>query len=199
MASNAALPPLPLPLLAALKSRQSPSPAQSAKPTVAREGIDAEVGRQLQSDRRLIQSTLERLAQSVQELQTHHRLSVTELRHAAVELALTIATRLLHQQVNAGDFAIEALVRDMSAQLGDDVPVTIRLNSEDVALLESRLQGMPLFPEMETAPRFVADPSLARGDCRVEGKSITLLSELTGQLQEIRDELLRSLGHDVGS
>jgi flagellar biosynthesis/type III secretory pathway protein FliH len=117
---------------------------------------------------------------------------IEELQRAAVELATTIASRLLHERVVAGDFPIDAKVRDMIAQLGEDVPVAVRLNPADLELLKSRLGGEPLSADRDD-PRLVADPALTRGGCQVEGRESMLMSDVTRELQEIRDDLLRRL------
>jgi flagellar biosynthesis/type III secretory pathway protein FliH len=82
----------------------------------------------------------------------------------------------------------------MLAQLEKDAPVTIRMNPADIELLESRLDGSPLLPDRDD-PRVVPDRTLARGECRVESGDTILLSDVTRELQEIRDDLLRSLGN----
>ena len=119
---------------------------------------------------------------------------LAEWQRAAIELAMTIATRLLHERVLSGDFPMESKVRDMIAQLGDDPAVTVRLHPADLQLLKSRMRGGPLIPDQED-PKFLPDPALGRGECRVEGQESMLLSEVSRELQEIRDELLRSLGN----
>jgi flagellar biosynthesis/type III secretory pathway protein FliH len=56
------------------------------------------------------------------------------------------------------------------------------------------MNGRALFAGRD-APRLVADPALGRGECRVECRESMLLSDVTRELHEIRDELLRSLAH----
>lgn len=197
----------PFPPLSAALLGKSAVPHSSAKPgtlgvaqSVATADLwDSQTGKQLIADRKLIETLLARLLDSVHELQSNQQRRLSELQQAAIEIALTIATRLLHRQIIAGEFDIAAMVKDMVGQLGDDVPVTVRLNPEDLALLEKRLEGQPLFPELPNSPKLVADTSLGRGDGRVEGKATTLLSELPGQLTEIREDLMRSLGHASGT
>jgi flagellar biosynthesis/type III secretory pathway protein FliH len=123
---------------------------------------------------------------------------IGEWRRAAVELALAVATRLLHERITDGEFAVEALVRDMLGQFAGPPPVTVRLNPADLALLATRLDGRPLVPEGTPGPTLAADPGLGRGSCRLEAGGQMLLSDLADQLEEVRTHLLRSLGH-VGS
>jgi flagellar biosynthesis/type III secretory pathway protein FliH len=101
---------------------------------------------------------------------------------------------LLHERVVSDAFPVDTKVRDMIAQLGEDVPVTVRLNPADLQLLKKRLGDQPLLTD-RADPRFVPDPAINRGGCQVEGRESMLLSDVARELQEIRDDLLRSLDH----
>lgn len=113
---------------------------------------------------------------------------------AAVELAATMAAKLLHREVTAGTFRFDETIRDMAKQLGDDVPVTVRLHPDDLDGLERHLKGEPLLSR-DRDPRVVPDGTLTRGEVRIDGKEMVLLSNVTSQLQTIRDDLLGRLGH----
>lgn len=176
---------------------QTPTPPPRAEPPTPTATIDfwqTEAGKELLADRQRIEALLEQVRQSVRELRVDQANRLKEWQRAAIELALTIATRLLHERVQSGEFPIEARVRDMIVQLEEDAPATIHLNPADLDLLTSRLGGTPLVPGRDD-PRFVANPELARGECRVESRETLLLSDVTRELQEIREELLRSVGY----
>ncbi len=149
---------------------------------------------EFEADRERIEAVLDQLRSAVEKIREDQTKRLHDWQHAAIELATTLATRLLHQRVTAEEFPVESKVRDMIAQLAEDGPLTIHLHPADVTLLESRLSGEPLLQGKQD-PRIVPDTGLARGDCRVEGRESMLLSELTREVQEIRDELLRSLSH----
>lgn len=186
------------PPAAAVPPHPAPAPAPAAphppQATVPPDFWKTDQARELQIDRQRIEEVLGKLQAAAADLRKDQAERLREWQRAAVELATTVATRLLHERVVSGDFPMEAKVRDMVAQLEDDVPVSIRLNPQDLQLLESRLGEEPLLPGQDD-PRLVADASLARGECRVEGKETMLLSEVGRELQEIREELLRSLAH----
>jgi len=150
--------------------------------------------RELTLDRERIESVLREVRSDIAAIRQDRDARLEQLQRIAVELALTIATRVLHQRIEAEDFPIDAKVRDMITQLGDDVPVAVRLNPADLELLKSRLGDQPLTADRDD-PRFIADESLNRGARRVEGRESMLLSDVARELQEIRDELLRSLGN----
>ena len=77
--------------------------------------------------------------------------------------------------------------------MADETPIRVRLNPEDLALLTRRLDGEPLLTTAD--PRLVPDAALARGSVAVEGHSQLLVADPARTLEEIRDELLRSLAH----
>lgn len=170
-----------------------PPPAAVSPPPAPPSGfVQPDITKELREDRARIESALTNIQQAVDGLRTDRAARLEEMRQAAGTIGLALATRLLHEQIDAGAFAIEEKIRDMVAQLGDDVAVTVRLNPADLALLNQRLNDEPLLDD-QSDPRFVADPNLGRGDCQVEGRESTLLSDLTRDLDEMREDLLRRL------
>ena len=157
------------------------------------EATEIDLGKEFRADRARIVAVLDQLRSATADLRTQQGEKMDELRNAAVELALTIATRLFHREVTADDYPIEQIAREMAAQLVDEEPVRVRLNPEDLALLTRRLDGQPLLPTAD--PKLVADPALARGSVAVEGHAQLLVADPVRTLHEIRDELLRSLAH----
>jgi flagellar biosynthesis/type III secretory pathway protein FliH len=156
--------------------------------------VDVSPAREPDYDGERVEAALAGVRDAVGEYRKDQAGRLRDWQRAAVELALTIATRLLHERVASGEFPMEAKVRDMVAQLGEDAAVTVRLNPADLAVLASRLAGGPL-TEGADDPKFVPDDALGRGECRVEGREAMLLSDVSRELQEIRDELLRSIAH----
>lgn len=179
------------PALPAQTAPQAPTAERKPEPDAARE---AALAAERAADRTHLRTALEQVRAAVAELHAGRAEHVTELQRVAVEMAATIAARLLHDTVTAGEFPIDAKVRDMLAQLGDDEPVAVRLNPADLQLLKQRLAGDPLLSD-RADPRFVADDELARGACRVEGRESMLVSDLARELEDIREDLLRSLGN----
>ncbi|MBY0395508.1 MAG: hypothetical protein K2X91_03425, partial [Thermoleophilia bacterium] len=154
--------------------------------------FQTDLGRELAADRERIEAALGQLRAAAAGLRADRAERLREWQQAAVEMAVAIAARVLHERVEAGQFAIDNKVRDMIAQLGDDSAVDVRLNPTDLTLLNERLGGAALSADGADV-RFVPDPSLGRGECLVEGREGMLLSDFTRELDEIRDDLLRSL------
>jgi flagellar biosynthesis/type III secretory pathway protein FliH len=59
--------------------------------------------------------------------------------------------------------------------------------------LERRTSEEPLFALDTEELRLVADPALARGDCRAETGDVAVLANLDEHLAEIRRDLLQAL------
>ncbi len=181
----AAKPPEPAP-------REPPAPAVTARPA-APDPREAEAPRRREEESAAVARVLEALTAAARRLDEEHRERLAAWRRGAVELAVTIAARLVHDRVAANSFAVEAVIREAAALLGPRQPLTVRLHPDDVTLLEDRLGGGPLFAD-GTEARVVADPSRGRGGCRVEADDAAVTARLGDQLAAVRQELLRGLG-----
>jgi Flagellar assembly protein FliH len=170
------------------------SPRPAAPPT---DTLLAEIGMQLASDRRAIETVLGSLTAAVGRVQADPSALLGACRKLAVELATNIAAKLLHERISADQFNLEQMVRDMAADMPEDEVVCVRLNPRDLELLEKRLDGQPLLSG-PTDPQLIADHTLARGECRVEGRATVSLSDLPRQLGIIREDLLRRIA-DAGA
>jgi flagellar biosynthesis/type III secretory pathway protein FliH len=153
-----------------------------------------DLAREYEADRQQIEAVLENLRTAAADVRKDLNGRIREWQRAAVELAMATATRLLHDRVVSGEFPVEEKVREMVDQLNEGGPVTIRLNPADLRLLEDRLGGEPLLPGRDD-PRVVPDPTLARAEARVEGREGMVLSDVTRELTEIREQLLKDLGN----
>lgn len=168
-------------------------PAPVPPPVAPVEEPEPDLTEAYRADRARITAVVEQLRSAALDLRTHQGEKLDELRTAAVELALTIATRLFHREVTADDYPIEQIAREMAAQMVDEEPIRVRLNPQDHALLTRRLDGEPLLSSAD--PKLVPDPAVGRGSVAVEGHTQLLVADPARTLQEIRDELLRSLAH----
>jgi len=120
---------------------------------------------------------------------------LNEMREVTVELAHAIASKLVFQQLAAGTFPIDRLVTEVLSRLNTREPVTVRLHPEDLAVFEQS-DRQPQAADSEASVRFIADPKLARGDCKAVAGGITVFYELRRQIEEIRRELLSTVnGH----
>lgn len=177
--------------------------APLARVTVAAEGasaasqpqlLDDEVVRQqLEQDRRQITEVLSEMAYTVRQTEDRRQESFRELREAAVELAVAIASQVAQQAIEKGEYGIDELVRKVVEGL--DVPglVRVRLHPEDLALLERRFEsGVPPWKEMREI-ELLSDARIQRGDCRADALDFGVIAKLKDRIAEIRDQLLNSI------
>jgi flagellar biosynthesis/type III secretory pathway protein FliH len=117
-----------------------------------------------------------------------------EMRQAAVELAVAVAGRLLHDKARTGEFPLEELIRNVVEKLPDRRDVIVSMHPDDLSLLRQRLGVEHLLAE-ESTTQFRADAGLTRGACRAEASGVTVLSDLEIQLAILRQEMLENVAH----
>jgi hypothetical protein len=133
------------------------------------------------------------LSHSIQEVEQRRQQSLGELQHLAVELSVAIASQLVFQAVDRGEFGVEELVRQAIHRFNLSDPITIALHPDDLALLQSRIASLePRWPDGQVILQ--GDHAVARGGCRAEsadGKM--LISDITARLSEIRRHWMEEL------
>lgn|GEM_PF-2097657 len=179
---EAPLPPVAMPVKSA-----APEAASAEQPTKPAED------KQLQQERAAIQAVLDSVTAALQEFQRRETQRLTEMQQVAIELAVAIASRLTHAKIQAGDFGIEGLVREVLEQVDRQQPATLYLHPQDMALLERRAEDEPTLFATGQAVRLTADPALGRGNCRAEWGDVSILSAWQQQLPEIQQHLLRGI------
>lgn len=140
---------------------------------------------------------LERLLTSFEdlthELHAQQRQRLAEMQRVAIEVAVAVASRLVHERLDAGDVAVEGLVRQVAERLEPKETLTIHLHPADLALLEQRAKDCQRLLPVAGRLRLMADAGLRRGDCRAETGDMSLLLQVDKQLEEMRKHLLDTL------
>lgn len=156
-------------------------------------GPPAGAGERALSDKQLV-TLLGDIQTSLGELQDQRRNNLDEMQRVAIELSIAVASRLVHAQIDSGDFAVEKMIGRVVEQMKPNVPLTVRLHPNDLALFKERTKDTtPAWQELREI-QLVPDGTLQRGDCRVDSGETGLLSEIESQLSEIRCHLLEALG-----
>jgi flagellar biosynthesis/type III secretory pathway protein FliH len=157
---------------------------------------EAERARQEQADREereRLDGVLAQLLDAVRDLRAAQRGRLEEMQRVAVEVAVAVASHVLYERLESGDFPVEELVRAAVSRLEPRQAVTVRLHPDDLALLERRTAEEPLFAADAAELRLVADAALGRGDCRAETGDVAVMANLQEHLAEIRRDLLHAL------
>lgn len=166
-----------------------PSPVSPPAPQVDPEWLKRQT-----EDRQFLESLLGKVTHELKQM----RLAAEERLHqwqiASVELATALATELLYREVQANEFQVEQTIRTIVDELGEESPATIYLNPADLRAMQQRLGDQPLFPDLENPPTLIPTETIARGDCKVQGRSGgELASEISERIALMREDLLEKL------
>ena len=116
------------------------------------------------------------------------------MREAAVELGHAIAAKLMFEEVDRNRFPIANLVHEVVSRLDTSATPIVSLHPEDLALIQqlSSIEGQ----DAERSVKYIADSTLARGDCKAKAGEIMVIYELRRQIDEIRRQILSTVsGH----
>jgi hypothetical protein len=172
--------------------RPAPEPAAAPPPEPMAVSATAPAGPTPDDERRRLDALVGSLRDAVARLDHRRAADADDLRRAALELGTAIAGHLLHVNLQAGNFAVEAVVRKLVGRLPAAAGVTVRLHPDDLVLLRQRLAdhgraGEP--PDVE----YVADASLARGACRADAGELSAWTDLGREVEVLRDLLAETI------
>jgi len=127
---------------------------------------------------------LRRIAQTIEELGGLRQTLIQETEREMVQLALTLARRVVHREVSLDPELAAALAHVALERLGTNTPATIRLNPEDYTVVTQ--DGARWGGQTVTV---VPDPSISRGGCLVE----SAFGSVDATIERQFDELSRAL------
>ena len=183
-------------MVASADSNVSPASAAVAVPVPPLDAHDQpvpEVPVELDEQWEAIEAFFGSAQERLNEIEDRRRQALDELQQLAVELAVSIASRLVHDTIDSDAFAVDTMVGQMLARFENGEPTEIRLHPADLQSLKRRVEGKPPPWADHSSYRLVADAKLKRGDCRIESGDFGMLSGVDLQLSEIRHHLLESL------
>ena len=117
--------------------------------------------------------------------------NLRELQDLAVEIGIAVASRVVHEAIESGQFNVHALVQQAIDRCAVHTAGRVWLHPADVALLHQRLTAEPATGW--SGIEILEDPSLARGSCRVESPDQAVRYEVSDHLAEMRRHLLEGL------
>jgi flagellar biosynthesis/type III secretory pathway protein FliH len=150
-------------------------------------------------ERQAIEDVLKSLRDTIAGLNAQHHARLKSLQKVAIDLAIAVAERFLHQRLTDGSFPIEALVRQAVAHLEPRQPVNVALHPDDLVLFEKRLAADPQLALDSDEVQFSADATVRRGGCMVRSGEIMTTTNLDEKLSELHAQLLQSIesAHDM--
>ena len=144
-------------------------------------------------DVELLERLLTNFEDLTHELHAQQRQRLAEMQRVAIEVAVAVASRLVHERLDAGDVAVEGLVRQVAARLEPKETLTIYLHPADLTLLEQRAKDCQRLLPGAGHLKLMPDAALRRGDCRAETGDMSLLLQVDKQLEEMRKHLMDTL------
>jgi len=130
------------------------------------------------------EAMLRRIGQTIEELGGLRQTLIHETEREMVQLALTLARRVVHREVTLDPELAAALAHVALERLGTTTPATIRLNPEDYTVVAQ--DGARWAGQTVTV---VPDPSISRGGCLVD----TAFGSVDATIERQFDELSRAL------
>jgi flagellar biosynthesis/type III secretory pathway protein FliH len=175
-------------------SKRFSNPGEPAKNDAAL-AAQQEVLRQMAADKQFIESYLETVSEELRQFHEDRRSTLAEVQQNSIQVAISICEQLLYREIRDEKFEIAAMIRDVVKQLGDETPVSVRLNPRDLQVMKERLGGKPLFPDTDWAPRLEPDAEVPRGGCVVEGNSNSLVADPANRVSDIRVAILERIAN----
>jgi flagellar assembly protein FliH len=134
----------------------------------------------------------ERTAAAVDVLRATAERLAAEARTDALEIGFLVARRILDMELTASPEPLVNLVRSAVKRLGESRKISIHLSPADAramsAVIEER--GAQAVASATIAKvDIVADGSLGRGDCLVEGDLVTVDGRIGARMEELRRAL----------
>jgi flagellar assembly protein FliH len=145
------------------------------------------------------EAMLRRVAQTLDDLGSLRETLMQQTERQMVQLALTIARRIVSREVTLDPELISAMAHVALKKLGTASPATIRLNPEDYTIVTR--DGGDRWGGGGAQVTVVPDPQVARGGCLVESDFGRIDASLDHQFEEMSRALLGesrgSTGHIV--
>lgn len=153
----------------------------TAETTIARM-LDEKVGGKLESLRPALDDVVGQLAAAKGEWLQHWRAS-------AIQLATAIAERIVRRELTKDPTISETWLESALRLAAGSSELTIRLAPDDLEHLRGHAEKLSESMNGIGEARFVADPAITPGGCRVETRHGSIDQQLEVQLDRLTEEL----------
>jgi len=131
----------------------------------------------------------ERTASTIELLRATTERLAAEARTDALEIGFLVARRILEMELSASAEPLVSLVRSAVRRLGESRRIVIHLSPQDTQAMNAIIENRGSQAVAQAAisrVEIVADPSLGRGDCLVEGDLVTVDGRINARIEELR-------------
>lgn len=144
-------------------------------------------------ENKLVVRMLGQLNDQLRQRESQHSQSLAMLNQIAIELAITIAGKVLFQQIQADQFPVAEMVSEMLDEVDQSEQVTVFLHPLDLKLLQRKCQADDAKLVGIEQVNWIASPDLPRGSARLGNEKTGLFYDAATQLGEIRQSLMEML------
>ncbi|GEM_PF-5496507 len=167
-----------------------------------RDRISAAYMEGLERGRKEAAELRERLAGTVvsvlREINEARDAMLIELERELLELSIAISRKVIGREVASGVAeCLRIQIGSCLAQLGKEVPVLVRLNPDDISVVEEMLAEDRKTPSSLKGARLLEDRRIERGGCVVETDKGMLRAVIGEQLENLSTALEREYGRSI--
>lgn len=167
---------------AAAIRKQALAEGQAAAESTISRLLDERVGGQLETLRPALDSVVDELKAARGEWLAHWRT-------AAVGLASAMAERIIRRELDNDPSVSEAWLTEALQLAAGSSDITVRLSPNDYEHLRGHAEALAETMGGISETRFVADPTVTTGGCRVETRHGSIDQQLETQLERLEEEL----------
>jgi len=139
----------------------------------------------LEAADRKIEAVMNRYAEAILDIGRCKRLLYAQAEHEVVKLALEVAKKIVHREVQVDPEIIQTLVRVALGHVAAKSPVTVHLNPADYNFMLERNGGAARCNSGDREMVLVADRSVDRGGCLIETECGDIDARIEEEFREV--------------
>jgi len=168
------------------QARQIRADAEKDGQAAAMEAMEQVVDRKLSAQ---LQTLIPALQKTIDDIQQAKAAWLRHWRHAAVDVAAAIASKVIRSELSQRPEIALNLVKEALELAAGSCKIVVRLYPEDHQNLRGQLDALIAEMGPLAEAQFVADSNITAGGCRVETEFGSLDQQIETQLQRIAQEL----------
>ena len=134
---------------------------------------------------KMVEALLKQYAQTLEELTGLRKQVLTLAEREVVRLSLEIAKKVVKREVTIDEEVILTLVKVALSRLGEESPMTLRVNPRDYQFLVRYRSNQGTSSVLHEGIKLVEDPLISRGGCLIETESGIIDARVEEQFREV--------------
>lgn len=158
---------------------------QAVARAVSEADVQARAGAMVDAKIRQLASAIQAVEAAAAQIEAERQQVMKQAEAEMVDLAVNIARKVLMQEIQAGRYEIDPIVKEALGSVQQRQGIVVHLNPADLARCETARQA----GDAADAVQFVADESIPPAQCLVETTQGPVESTLEGHLEQVADAL----------